>query len=66
MTRPTPPYSVREVMDLLGCSRSTISRMFADGRLTRLKPTNKASGAVRIPAAEVEALITPRRRRRAA
>lgn len=65
-SRPTPPYTVAEAMELLGYSRRTIARMLSDGRLTRMKPSGKASGAVRIPAAEVEALVTPRRTRRRA
>ncbi len=61
-----PAYlSISEVMAILGVSRSTVKRMLADRTLTRVKPTGKERGAVRIPRAEVDALM-PRRRKRAA
>ena len=54
-------YTVREVAELLAVSRSTVERLLADRTLTRVKVRR----AVRIPAAEVDALIagrTPKRR----
>ena len=53
--RPQRPYTVAEVQELLGVSKPTIYRMFKDGSLTQLKIRE---GITRIPAAEVEALMT--------
>ena len=47
-------YTVREVAELLAVSRSTVERLLADRTLTSVKVRR----AVRIPAAEVDALIT--------
>jgi len=54
-------YSIRDVCDLLVISRSTVKRRLSEGVWTRVK----IGGAVRIPRAEVDALM-PKRRRRAA
>ena len=53
-------YTVREVAELLAVSRSTVERLLADRTLTRVKVRR----AVRIPAAEVDALIAGRKPKR--
>jgi excisionase family DNA binding protein len=52
--RPQRPYTVAEAMTLLSASKPTIYRLFADKVLTKIK----IRGLTRIPAAEIEALMT--------
>jgi len=55
-------YSIADVCDLLAISRSTVKRRLSEGVWTRVK----VGGAVRIPRAEVDALMPRPKRRRAA
>lgn len=54
--------SKREVAARLGISTKTVDRRLTDGTLTR----HRIGGLVRISWAEVDALLNPKRRRRAA
>jgi excisionase family DNA binding protein len=52
--RPQKAYTVAEAMTILGVSKPCIYKMFKDGTLTKLKIRR----ATRIPASEINALIT--------
>lgn len=56
----TDTHTIREVMERLNCSRATVVRMLNDKQLTRVMVRR----SVRIPVAEVDALIKGKQPRR--